>query len=111
MASLSLCLLSFLFLYFFVNVASTPEIYTLSLHDALPIYRDVLDVEKALPCRRSVVPIEASRRDRRVRQPVHRDVLEDIVSREAFALSVEDARDQRVTARIVVEYPRCQADG
>src|SRR5207245_11188015 len=66
--------------------------------------RDVLDVEKALLCRRSDVPIEASRRDRRVRQPVHHDVLEDIVSSEAFALSVADARDPSVTARIAVEY-------
>src|SRR5438067_7410157 len=32
--------LPFLFLFFF-NVPSTPEIYTLSLHDALPIYKPV----------------------------------------------------------------------
>src|SRR5690606_9392166 len=30
---------SFLFLLFFFNDTATPEIYTLSLHDALPIYR------------------------------------------------------------------------
>src|SRR5947209_14406170 len=32
--------------FFFFNVPTTPEIYTLSLHDALPIYRypDVADL-------------------------------------------------------------------
>src|SRR5436853_182650 len=29
----------YLFLYFFVNATSTPHIYTLCLHDALPIFR------------------------------------------------------------------------
>src|SRR5947209_13996865 len=33
-----LCRLSSLFSYFFFNVSPTTEIYTLSLHDALPIY-------------------------------------------------------------------------
>src|SRR5258708_12847272 len=37
---------STLFLVFFFNDTATTEIYTLSLHDALPIYRDAaLDVE------------------------------------------------------------------
>src|SRR5712664_4705319 len=31
------CLLFFLFLFFFFNDTATTEIYTLSLHDALPI--------------------------------------------------------------------------
>src|SRR2546422_9690061 len=34
-----LCLLSSFFFFFFNDTATT-EIYTLSLHDALPIYRD-----------------------------------------------------------------------
>src|SRR5439155_21358336 len=33
-----LLLLSFLLSFFFFNDTATPEIYTLSLHDALPIY-------------------------------------------------------------------------
>src|SRR2546430_14262263 len=39
--------LSFLFSFFFFNDTATTEIYTLSLHDALPIFRirDVGDVE------------------------------------------------------------------
>src|SRR5476649_506523 len=41
-----LCLMSRLvaavFLFFFFNDTATTEIYTLSLHDALPIYRRVL---------------------------------------------------------------------
>src|SRR6266498_6079496 len=32
-------LIMFLFLFFFFNDAATSEIYTLSLHDALPIFR------------------------------------------------------------------------
>src|SRR5438874_6379095 len=32
-------LLAFYFLFFFFNDTATTEIYTLSLHDALPIYR------------------------------------------------------------------------
>src|SRR5438093_13732445 len=56
--------LSFVFLYcfffFFFNDTATTEIYTLSLHDALPIYRDVghrhassawARLALALPCR------------------------------------------------------------
>src|SRR5688572_32707942 len=33
----SLCLLFFIFFFFFFNDTATTEIYTLSLHDALPI--------------------------------------------------------------------------
>src|SRR5206468_11851923 len=35
---LSMFLLSFFFFFFFFNDTATTEIYTLSLHDALPIY-------------------------------------------------------------------------
>src|SRR5436305_15184429 len=37
--------------FFFFNVTSTPEIYTLSLHDALPIYAEELKkvIDGALP--------------------------------------------------------------
>src|SRR5438874_13464750 len=43
--SLSLvCAISFyVFLIFFFNDTATTEIYTLSLHDALPIFQQVLD--------------------------------------------------------------------
>ena len=34
-------------------------------------------------------PIETSRRDRRIRQPIERDIVEDVVSRQAFGLTVE----------------------
>src|SRR5688572_32509216 len=34
-----MCFLSFFFFFFFFNDTATTEIYTLSLHDALPIYR------------------------------------------------------------------------
>src|SRR5438552_1081230 len=46
LCSISLCLIYFYFSFFFNNTATT-EIYTLSLHDALPIY----PCEEGLPRR------------------------------------------------------------
>src|ERR1700730_15654491 len=40
-------------------------------------------------------PIETSRRDRRIRQPIERDIVEDVVSRQALGLTVENACDER----------------
>ena len=45
-----------------------------------------------------VLPVQARRGDRRVRQPVERDVVEDVVSRQALGPPVEHARDQLVAA-------------
>src|SRR5437870_13558212 len=36
---------AYLLSFFFFNDTATTEIYTLSLHDALPIYRDAVDVK------------------------------------------------------------------
>src|SRR5205814_9773914 len=36
---LILCRVCIFFVFFFFNATATPEIYTLSLHDALPIWR------------------------------------------------------------------------
>src|SRR5262245_65123647 len=44
---MSLSLL-FLFLFFFFTATATPEIYTLSLHDALPIWVTALGLLQAL---------------------------------------------------------------
>src|SRR5271163_2260109 len=68
---------------------------------------DVFDVEEG----QLVFPIQTRRRDRCVRQPIERDVVEDVVSREAagLRLSFEDACDELVTTDIVVKYPRRQA--
>src|SRR3712207_8387513 len=35
----------FLYIFFFFNDTATTEIYTLSLHDALPIYKVYVDLE------------------------------------------------------------------
>src|SRR5215211_2230931 len=43
-----LCSCWFFFLFFFFNDTATTEIYTLSLHDALPIYRHLLEALVAL---------------------------------------------------------------
>src|SRR5262245_31123980 len=48
------------------------------------------------------VPVEACRGDRGVRQPVERDVVEDIVPRQPFRLAVESARDHLVAANVMV---------
>src|ERR1700738_933002 len=46
-----------------------------------------------------VFPIETSRRNPRVGQPVERDVVEDVVARQALMLTVKDASIKCVTAR------------
>src|SRR5580704_12959392 len=50
-----------------------------------------------------VFPIETSPRERRIRQPGERDVVEDVVSCEAFVSSGKDPRDHLVAARVVIE--------
>src|SRR3954470_22573271 len=67
---------------------------------------DTLRVEEA----ELVFPIETSRRDPRVRQPIERDVVEDVVSGKALGLTVEDACDERHAGRVVVDHPGGQAD-
>ena len=57
-----------------------------------------------------VLPIETGARKRRVRQPGDRDVVEDVVAREALRLSVKDARDELVAALVVIKEIRRQTD-
>src|SRR2546421_9436046 len=47
-------LLSFSFFFFFFNDTATTEIYTLSLHDALPISQGIVHV--VFPSRRGLLP-------------------------------------------------------
>src|SRR6267154_6732801 len=68
---------------------------------------DVLGGEKG----KLVFPIQTSRGDRRVRQPVEGDVVENVISRKALGLAGKDARHERLTGFVVVEYPSRQADG
>src|SRR4029077_3235038 len=58
-----------------------------------------------------VLPIETGARERRVRQPGDRDVVEDVVAREALGLSLKYAGDQLVAASVVMKEIRSQADG
>ena len=67
---------------------------------------DVLDVEE----RQLVLPVETGRGHRRVGQPIERDVVEDVVARKAFGFPVEDAGDELVAARVMVEDPGGEAD-
>src|ERR1700687_978241 len=68
---------------------------------------DVLGGEKG----KFVFRIQTSRRDRRVGEPVEGDVVEDVVSRKSLGLPGKDARQERLTGFVVVEYPGRQADG
>ena len=74
---------------------------------------DALGVEEAT----LVLPVETRRRDPRVRQPVERDVVEDLVTRQ-FARgargpvqSGDDCRGRLAVGIVVVEKPGGQADG
>ena len=74
---------------------------------------DTLGVEEAT----LVFPIETRRRDPRVRQPIKRDVVEDLLTRQ-FARGARgpvqsryDRRGRLAVSIIVVEKPSGQADG
>ena len=56
-----------------------------------------------------IFPVETGARKRRVRQPSDRDVVEDVVARKALGLSVKDARDELIAARVVIEEISRQA--
>src|SRR5438477_11470044 len=56
---------SFRFFFFFFNDPATTEIYTLSLHDALPIYACAVEEELAAKLRRADPPVIAVIRDGR----------------------------------------------
>src|SRR5882762_5986186 len=58
-----------------------------------------------------ILPIETGARNCRVRQPGERDVVEDVVAREALRLPVKDARDERIAARVVIKEIGRQTDG
>jgi hypothetical protein len=49
---------------------------------------DAFGVEIAFP---PILPVETGTRKRRVRQPGDRDVVEDVITREALGLSLKDA--------------------
>src|SRR5215471_3414644 len=69
---------------------------------------DALVVEEA----ELVLPVEAGRRDARVRQPVQRHVVEDLVPGEvADRVAVEGPHDVGEAPGIVVDHPGRQSDG
>src|SRR5438270_12533899 len=58
-------LISYLFSFFFFNDPATTEIYTLSLHDALPIFERNLVVPHARGMRTTLVALTGLRHDQR----------------------------------------------
>src|SRR5258708_33331491 len=68
---------SLIFSFFFFNDTATTEIYTLSLHDALPIYRSERhSTSRRSGCRRSGRPCETARDRRRSRSEEHTSELQ-----------------------------------
>ena len=57
-----------------------------------------------------IFPVETGARKRRVGQPGDRDVVEDVVAREALGLSVEDAGDQLIASCVVIKEISRQPD-
>lgn len=55
------------------------------------------------------LPIEASGRYPRLCQPVKREVIQNVVLRNAAELSVKHAGNERITACVVVKHPRGKA--
>src|SRR5580698_520929 len=62
---------------------------------------DILGREKG----EFVFPIETGRRNSGVRQPIERDVIEDIVPGKAGGFPGKDTRDEFLAASIVVQDP------
>src|SRR5258707_13748241 len=58
-----------------------------------------------------ILPVETGAGNRRVRQPGDRDIVEDVVAREALRVTVEDACDEFVAARVVIKEIRSEANG
>src|SRR6478609_11624937 len=56
------------------------------------------------------VPVKTRRRDRRVRQPIKRDVVENVVTGQPLWLAVENTNDHLVAANVVIKYPASKAD-
>ena len=69
---------------------------------------DAFGIEK--PEFSPILPIETGARKRRVRQPGDGDVVEDVVTREAFGFSGKDSCDELIAARIVIKEISRQAD-
>src|SRR3712207_9174086 len=98
-------------LSFFFNDTATTEIYTLSLHDALPIWDR--DLGRSLGGRGRdsggsvALPVRPGRRCPGAGQPVQRDVVEDVVPGEiARRLPLDEGAGHLVVAvRVVVEHP------
>src|SRR6185436_12170752 len=69
-------------------------------------------IEEAAAGRKSMpgVPVETRRRDRSIRQPIERDVVEHIVAAQPFRFAIENSRDHLVTANVVIEYPARQTN-
>src|SRR5579862_522163 len=61
---------------------------------------DTFDIE--IPFAK-VLPVKTGAGKRSVRQPRDRDVVENVIAREALVLSLEDACDQLVAARVVIQ--------
>src|SRR5215470_5717393 len=67
-------------------------------------------VEEAARRMVCVVPVELSGGDGSVRQPIKRDVVENVVPCHPFSLAFEHARYYLLTACVVVDHPSGQSN-
>src|SRR5205085_12653110 len=68
--------LFFLFFFFFFNDTATTEIYTLSLHDALPIFIVALDVATAAEAERMAGTLSLAVNNFKIRSEEHTSELQ-----------------------------------
>src|SRR5437016_14660189 len=76
--------LSLLFFFFFFNDTATTEIYTLSLHDALPIFAhrrvEVLHLRRSLHAQSGVLGVRQPQQQRHVRSEEHTSELQSLTN-------------------------------
>src|SRR5215813_11891666 len=71
---------------------------------------DTSRVEEATCRMVRIVAVELSRGDRSVRQPIKRDVVENVVPCQPLSLAFEHTRNHLFTACVVVDHPSRQSD-
>src|SRR2546426_8982171 len=79
-------LCSSFFFFFFFNDTATTEIYTLSLHDALPIFVESPTAQRRSPDRRRRVPVARVPEPRRDRKSTRLNSSHLVISYAVFCL-------------------------
>src|SRR5437868_15029190 len=91
----NVCYMSIICFFFFFNGTATTEIYTLSLHDALPIY----------PQQPQVVGVDGALVAQQGRKLGHRDLLRAAVRSEEHTSELQSRFD--LVCRLLLEKKKC----